>query len=155
MKPTQLSKRIEELSEKLKPVPSEGIRIDFYSFTGPEQLVLLKNMELDEKYQGRWTREAILENKDLILKANHIVIQRTIEWFQFAMPRAMMLDEVDQWFFRLHFNLFWERWFECQNHVRHWSKKDRADFIREMKISSLNSKANIENGEKLNGKNNN
>lgn len=52
MKPSQLTKRIEELSVKLKPVPSEGIKIDFYSFTEPEQLVLLKNFELDEKYKG-------------------------------------------------------------------------------------------------------
>lgn len=56
MKPSQLTKRIEELSEKLKPVYSEGIRIDFYSFTEPEQLVILKNLELTEKYQGRWTQ---------------------------------------------------------------------------------------------------
>jgi hypothetical protein len=40
MKPSHLTKRIEELSEKLKPVASEGIRIDFNSFTEPEQLVL-------------------------------------------------------------------------------------------------------------------
>ncbi len=46
MKPGELTKRIEELSEKLKPVPSEGIRIDFYSFTEPEQLVILKNLSL-------------------------------------------------------------------------------------------------------------
>lgn len=53
MKPAQLTKRIEELSEKLKPIASEGIRIDFNSFTEPEQLVLLKNFELDDKYRNR------------------------------------------------------------------------------------------------------
>ena len=83
MKPSQLTKRIEELSEKLKPTPSEGIRIDFHSFTEPEQLVLLKNLELDEKYQGRWTHEAIMENKELILKFNHIILSRVIESFLF------------------------------------------------------------------------
>ena len=56
LKPSQLTKRINELSEKLKPVPSEGIRIDFSSFTEPEQL-FLKNLELHEKYQGMWTHE--------------------------------------------------------------------------------------------------
>jgi hypothetical protein len=39
MKPEQLTKRIEALSEKLKPVQLEGIKIDFYSFTEPEQLL--------------------------------------------------------------------------------------------------------------------
>jgi hypothetical protein len=134
LKPSQLTKRIEELSEKLKPVPSEGIRIDFNSFTEPEQLVILKNLELNEKYQGRWTHEVIMENKELILKLNHIAISRVMELFSFAMPRAMMLDEVEQWFFKFHFNEFFRRWFECQENVSKWSEKDREDFLRDIKI---------------------
>jgi hypothetical protein len=51
------------MSEKLKPVKSEGIRFDFNSFTEPEQLVILKNHELYEKYHGHWTKEAVLENR--------------------------------------------------------------------------------------------
>jgi hypothetical protein len=133
MKPYQLSKRIAELSEKLKPVPSEGIRLDFSSFTEPEQLVLLKNFELDEKYRSRWTREAILENKELILKGNRIVIERVIELFLFAMPRALMLDEVEQWFFTFNFNYFLKRWIECQKNVSKWSQKDREDFLRDLR----------------------
>ena len=133
MKPSQLTKRIEELSEKLKPVASEGIRIDFNSFTEPEQLVLLKNFELHDKYRSRWTREAILENKEIILKGNHIVISRVIELFQFAMPRALMLDEIEQWFFKFNFNDFFRRWIECQKNVSKWSKKDREDFLRDIK----------------------
>jgi hypothetical protein len=131
MKPSQLTKRINDLSEKLKPVASEGIRIDFNSFTEPEQLVLLKNFELDEKY-GRWTREAILENKELILKGNHIIISRIIELFLFTMPRALMLDKVEQWFFKFNFNNFLERWIECQKNVSKWSQKDREDFLRDI-----------------------
>jgi hypothetical protein len=134
MNHTRLTKRIEELSAKLKPVPSEGIRIDFSSFTEPEQLVLLKNFELDEKHHYGWTREAILENKEVILKGNHIVISRVIELFQFVMPRALMLDEVEQWFFKLNFNLFLERWIECQKNVCKWSKKDREDFQRDIEV---------------------
>ena len=128
MKPSQLTKRIHDLSEKLKPVPSEGIRIDFSSFTEPEQLVLLKNFELDDKYRFRWTREGILENKELILKGNHIIISRIIELFLFAMPRALMLDEIDQWFFKFQFDDFMQRWMLCQRNVSKWSKKDREDF---------------------------
>ena len=135
MKSSQLTKRIEELSEKLKPVQSEGIRIDFSSFTEPEQLVILKNFELDEKHSGRWTHEVIMENKELILKFNHIIISRVMDLFSFVMPRALMLDEVEQWFFKLHCNLFWERWLECQNNVKKWSEKDREDFLRDMKAT--------------------
>jgi hypothetical protein len=130
LKSSQLTKRIEELSSKLKPVASEGIRIDFNSFTEPEQLVLLKNFELDDKYRSRWTREAILENKEIILKGNHIVISRIIELFLFTMPRALMLDEIEASFFKLNFNLFLQRWMECQKNLEKWSKKDREDFLR-------------------------
>lgn len=134
MKPAQLTRRIEELTEKLKPIESEGIRIDFNSFTQPEQLVLLKNFELDEKYRNRWTKEGIIENKEIILKANHIIISRVVELFNFTMPRAMMLDEVEQWFFKLHFNEFFRRWLECQNNLRKWSEKDRLDFLRDVTL---------------------
>jgi hypothetical protein len=134
MNHTQLNKRIEELSAKLKSVPSEGIRIDFSSFTEPEQLVLLKNFELDEKHHYGWTREAILENKEIIVKCNMIVIERVNELFLFTMPRALMLDEIDQFFFNVNFWGFWERWIECQKNVRRWSKKDREDFLRDIKV---------------------
>src|SRR3989337_2061170 len=118
MNHTQLTKRIEELSAELKAVPSDGIRIDFSSFTEPEQLVLLKNFELDEKYRSGWTREAILENKEMIVKCNMIVIERVNELFLFTMPRALMLEEIEQCLFKLNFNLFWERWVECQKNVK-------------------------------------
>ncbi len=143
MKPAQLAKRIEELSEKLKPAPSEGIRIDFYSVTQPEQLVLVKNIELNEKYRGGWTSEAILENKDIILKGNPIIIERLIELFEFTMPRTMMLDEVEQWFFRYHFNDFLIRWLECQEHLGKWSKKDREALLRDIQIGTKIRQRNI------------
>src|SRR3990170_3880670 len=132
MNPTQLTRRIKELSAKLKPVPSEGIRIDFTSFTEPEQLVLLKNFELDDKYRSRWTREVILENKELILKGNHIILSRIFDLFLSVTPGALMFDEAEAWFFKLNFNLFLERWIECQKNVSKWSKKDREDFLRDM-----------------------
>jgi hypothetical protein len=44
-----------------------------------------------------------------------------------------MLDEVEQWFFKFHFDNFLERWIECQKNVSKWSQKDREDFLRDMK----------------------
>jgi hypothetical protein len=142
MKPSQLTKRIEELSEKLESLPSEGIRIDFCSFTEPEQLIILKNLELSEKYEGRWTHEIIIENKELILKLNHILISRVMELFTFAMPRAMMLDELEQWFFKFNFNEFFRRWFECQKNLKKWSEKDREDFLRDVDLKAKKRKKN-------------
>jgi hypothetical protein len=128
MKHAQLTRRIEELSEKLKPVTSEGIRFDFSSFTEPEQLILLKNFELDEKYHNRWTKQAILENKGIIAKDNRIVITRAIELFEFTMPRALMLDEIEARFFSFDFHNFLTRWIESQKRLRKWSKEDKKDF---------------------------
>jgi hypothetical protein len=104
------------------------------SFTEPEQLVILKNYELHEKYHNHWTKEAVLENKDIIVKCNGIVIDRATELYLFAMPRAMMLDDIEQWFFKFHFNLFLKNWIECLKHVKKWSKKDRDDFLRDITI---------------------
>jgi hypothetical protein len=143
MNHAQLSKRIEELSEKLKPVPSEGIRIDFNSFTEPEQLVILKNAELHDKYRNNWNRQTILENQDLIFKCNHIIISRVIELFEFAMPRALMLNEVEQWFFQFNFHEFFRRWLECQNNLGKWSKKDREDFLRDTKQNPNQAKSAV------------
>jgi len=33
----------------------------------------------------------------------------------------------------LNFNIFLEHWIECQKNVSKWSKKDREDFLRNMK----------------------
>ena len=140
MKPAELTKRIQELSEKLKPVPSDGIRFDFSSFTEPEQLVILKNQELEEKYGGKWTCELIVENKDLILKLNHIIIARMIELFEFAMPKAMLLDELEEWFFKFNFHEFFRRWLECQKNLSKWSETDRQDFLRDINQEPKNNK---------------
>jgi hypothetical protein len=155
MKPSQLTKRIEELSEKLKPVASDGIRIEFSSFTEPEQLVLLKNFELYDKYGSRWTREIILENKDIILKGNHIVMTRVCELFQTAMLGAMMVDDLEAWFFRFNFNDFLGRWVECQKNLGKWSKKDREDFLRDVKVNPKTDKKHNREGANNGEENNN
>jgi hypothetical protein len=154
MKPSQLTRRIEELTEQLKPVPSEGIRIDFNSFTEPEQLIILKNAELNEKYRSRWTREVILENQDLILKCNEIALRRIIELFESAMPGALMLDELEAWFFKFNFHEFWMRWIECQKNLEKWSKKDREDFLHDIKIEPKTEKKQ-KNEVKTDGEENN
>jgi hypothetical protein len=142
MKPSQLTKRIEELTQKLKPVASEGLRIDFNSFTEPEQLVLLKNFELHDKYKSRWTREIVIENQDIILKGNQIVMTRVCELFQTAMLGALMVDDLEAWFFKYHFNDFLKRWIECQKNLQKWSKKDREDFLRDVDLKPKNRKKN-------------
>jgi hypothetical protein len=116
--------------------------------------VLLKSFELDDKYRGQWTHQAVMENKEIIVKANHILISRVTDLFTFTMPRAMMLDEVDQFFFRFHFNSFLDNWIDCMKKVRKWSKKDREDFQRDITLKPKTVKKQ-KNQVDYNGKENN
>ena len=34
----------------------------------------------------------------------------------------------------LIFTMFFEQWIECQKNLKKWSKKDREDFLRDIKI---------------------
>ena len=62
---------------------------------------MLKNVELQEKYGAIWPQEVILANKELIDKANEIAIKRATELYLFVMPRALMMDEIEKYFFNL------------------------------------------------------
>ena len=70
------------------------------------------------------------------------------------MPRAMMLDEVEQWFFKFNFNDFFRRWLECQKNLQKWSKKDREDFLRDIKRKTKADKK-IKREVEFDGENNN
>jgi hypothetical protein len=52
----------------------------------------------------------------------------------------MMLDELERWFFQFDFNNFFSHWFECQKNLKKWSKKDREDFLRDIKIEPKSEK---------------
>jgi hypothetical protein len=51
------------------------------------------------------------------------------------MPRALMLNEVEQPLFNINFWIFLERFLECQKNVSKWTEKDREIFLRDMKIT--------------------
>ena len=51
-----------------------------------------------------------------------------------------MLDELEAWFFKFNFNDFWRRWIECQKNLNKWSKKDREDFLRDIKLEPKTAK---------------
>ena len=78
-----------------------------------------------------------MANKELIVKANEIAAKRTTELFLFVMPRAFMLDEVEQYFFKLNFSIFLGNLTECLANVKKWSDKDREDFRRETKPGNI------------------
>jgi hypothetical protein len=56
------------------------------------------------------------------------------------MPGALMLDELEAWFFKFDFHQFLHQWIECQKNLKKWSKKDREDFLRDIRIKSKSDK---------------
>ena len=89
MKPWELNKRVDCLSEKLKPVSSEGIRIDFDSFPEPEKQLFRKIWEIQEKYGSSPPADVIEANKEFIFKAWEVIGWRVLELFMFVMQELL------------------------------------------------------------------
>jgi hypothetical protein len=73
------------LSEKLKPVSSDGIRIDFDSFTEPEKQLFRKVWEIEQQYDSSPPADVLETNKESIFKAGEVVSWRVLELFMFVM----------------------------------------------------------------------
>lgn len=128
------------LSEKLKPVESDVIRVDFDSFTEPEKQLLRKIWEIEEEYGSSPPADVIEANKEFIFKASEVVSWRVLQLFMFVMKGLLGNDEVEEWFFKLHFYNFFEDLLECLKNVRRWSDKDREEFLRDMKENDMMNK---------------
>ena len=137
MKSWQLDRRVGALSEKLKPVPSDVVRLDFDSFTEPEKQLFNRFWEIQEEYGLNPSSDVIEANKELIFKASEIVAWRVIELFMFVMKELLEHDEIEEWYFKLHFYNFFEDLKECLANVRKWSEKDREEFLRDMKRDDM------------------
>jgi hypothetical protein len=132
-----LGKRVDALSEKLKPVSSDVIRIDFDSFTEPEKQLFRKIWEIQAKYGSSPPAEVMEANREFIFKAGEVVSWRVLELFMFVMREALLGDEIEEWYFKLHFYNFLADLSECLKRVRKWSEKDREEFLRDMKENDM------------------
>ena len=135
MKSFDLAKRIQDLSLKLNPLPSEGVRIDFYSLSQSEQFVVLKTYGLLEKYKGRSTDKVAPEDEALFLKFDEIALRISVELFLSLMRNALMLDEFEEFFFKGNFNDFLGRWSACRSNLKRWSKEEREKILHQVKVN--------------------
>jgi len=133
MKPWELNKRVGNLSEKFKPVSSDVIRLDFDSFTEPEKQLFSKIWEIQQEYGSSPPSDVIEANKEFIFKAGEVIGWRVLQLFMFVMKELLDNDEIEEWYFKLHFYNFLEDLKECLQRVRKWSEKDREEFLKDMK----------------------
>lgn len=122
-------------------VPFEGIRVDFDSFPEPEKQLFRKIWEIQEKNGSEPSAEVIEANAEFIFKAREVIGWRVLELFMFVMRELLGGDEIEEWYFKLHFYNFFEDLKECLQRVRKWSDKDREEFLRDMKESGMINKA--------------
>lgn len=140
MKSWQLDRRVGALSEKLKPVSSDVVRLDFDSFSEPEKQLFRKIWEIQEEYGFSPPADVIEANGDLILKAREVIGWRVIQLFIFVMKELLGGDEIEEWYFKLHFYNFFEDLKNCLENVRKWSEKDREEFLNDMKQNDMMNK---------------
>jgi hypothetical protein len=131
---------VNALSERLKPVSSDVIRIDFDSFSEPEKQLFNKIWEIEQKYGFSPPADVIEANAELVSKAREIIAWRVIELFMFVMKELLGHDEIEEWYFKLHFYNFLEDLKNCLQNVRKWSEKDREEFLRDMKQNDMMNK---------------
>jgi hypothetical protein len=135
-----LDRRVGVLSEKLKPVSSDVVRLDYDSFSEPEKQLFRKIWEIEKEYGSSPPADVIEANREFIFKASEVVSWRVLELFMFVMKELLWGDEIEEWYFKLHFYNFFVDLRECLEHVRKWSEKDREEFLRDMKENDMMNK---------------
>ena len=140
MKSRRLDRRVGALSEKLKHVSSDVIRIDFNSFNEPEKQLFRKIWEIEQKYGSSPPADVIEANKEFFFKAREVISRRVLELFMFVMGEVLGGDEIEEWYFKLHFYNFFQDLSDCLKNVRKWSEKDREDFLIDMKQNGMMNK---------------
>ena len=137
MKSWQLDKRLGDLSEKLEPVQSDVVRLDFDSFAEAEKQLFRKVWEIQAKYGDSPPSDVIEANMEFVFKAAEVVSWRVLQMFMFVMRMSFAGDEIEEWYFKLHFYNFFEDLKECLQRVRKWSLKDREEFLADMKRDGM------------------
>jgi hypothetical protein len=125
------------LSEKLEPVQSDVVRLDFDSFAEPEKQLFRKVWEIQEKYGDSPLAEVIEANKEFISKTTEVIAWRVLELFMFVNRELLGEDEIEDWYFKLHLYNFFADLNECLQRVRKWPVEERERFLRDMKESGM------------------
>ena len=138
MKPCQLSKRVQNLSEELVDFVKTGTRIDWNCLSEPERQLFSKVQEIIGKYApASPPQDVIAKNADLWNKGLEIFGKRAMELFVDVMPASLCCDELEEWYFKLYLYNFWLDWLESIKELRNMPKEQRIALLLERREMGL------------------
>ena len=138
MKPWQLNRRVNSLSEELSDPVKTETSIDFNSLSEPERQLFDKVQEIIDKYAPANPPQDVIEkNADLWYKGLEIFGRRVTELFVEVMPESFCCDELEAWYFKLYFYNFWLDWLESVKKLREMPKEQHNELFCERKEMGL------------------
>jgi hypothetical protein len=138
LKPWQLNRRINGLSEDLADPVKTETRIDFNCLSEPERQLLNRVQEIVDKYApASPPQDVIAKNADLWNKGLEIFGRRATELFVDIMPTSLCCDELEEWYFKLYFYNFLFDWVESVQQLRKMPKERRDAFLLERREMGL------------------
>jgi len=138
MRPWQLNRRVNSLSEELADPVKTETKIDFNSLSEPERQLLDKVQEIVDKYApGSPPQDVIVKNADLWNKGLEILGRRAMELFVEVVPASLCCDELEEWYFKLYFYNFWLDLTESIKQLREMPKEQHKALLLERKEMGL------------------
>ena len=138
MKPWQLNKRVQNLSEDLADSIKTDTKIDRGCLSEPERHLLDRVQEIMDKYAPATPPEDVIKkNADLWYKGLEIFGRRATELFVQVVPDSFCCDELEKWYFKLYFHNFWLDWMESIQELHKMPKEKRDMLIVERREMGL------------------
>jgi hypothetical protein len=134
LKPWQLNKRVNSLSQRITDPVKTETRIDFNCLSEPERQLIAKVQEIIDEYAPASPPEdVIVKNADLWNKGLEIFARRAMELFVDVMPASLCCDELEEWSFKLYFYNFLFDWLESVQRLREMPEERRGALLCERK----------------------
>jgi hypothetical protein len=138
LKPWHLNRRVNKLSQEITDPVKTETRIDWNCLSEPERQLLDKVQEIVDEYAPASPPEDVIEkNADLWYKGLEIFARRSMELFVDVMPASLCCDELEEWYFKMHFYNFLFDWLESIQRLREMPEERREALFRERKDMGL------------------
>jgi len=138
MKPWQLNRRMDSLSQELASPVKMGTRIDYNCLSEPERQLLDKVQEIVDKYApAQPPKDVMVENAPLCVKGLEIFFRRVTELFSEVIPMTLCCDELEEWYFKLYFYNFYKDWMEQLKQLRNMPKEQHQTLLLDYREAGL------------------